>query len=254
MRSAYPLSSSSCDNDNDDGTLSSESDLVFGRLFLLPQYAASGSVGIFLSMPRGEIRTDRAISRMTASLPSHGNNAGSEGKGKVLYVPRVGLDFEGRDMDMIQCDYGAAATTTTGGGGGGGGGGDDGGVDDGTAGTHGGETTLFYDGWPHNRWGIPEPPVSDDAADDDAAAKPGDIDLLVVPGLAFDATSRRLGQGKGYYDRFIARMRGDDQDDAVVGGAAVTTTTTMTTMTKGAVGSRGGGRSSWGCAWGAIPM
>ena len=111
---------------------------------------------------------------------------------------------------MIRCDYGAAATT--------GGGGGDGDVDDGTACTRGGETTSFYDGWPRNRWGIPEPPVSDDAADDDAVAKPGDIDLLVVPGLAFDAAGRRLGQGKGYYDRFIARMRGEDQDDAVVGG------------------------------------
>jgi len=98
MRSVYPLSSSSSyDDDDDDGTLSSESNLVFGRLFSLPQYAASGSVGIFLSMPRGEIRMDRAISRMIASSSSCGNNAGGEGKEKVLYIPRVGLDFEGRD-------------------------------------------------------------------------------------------------------------------------------------------------------------
>jgi hypothetical protein len=72
---------------------------------------------------------------------------------------------------MIRCDYGAAATTTTGGGGGGGGGGGNGDVDDSTASTRGGETTSFYDGWPRNRWGIPEPPVSDNAVDDDAAAR-----------------------------------------------------------------------------------
>lgn len=49
---------------------------------------------------------------------------------------------------------------------------------------------------------IPEP---------DAACpvySPGEADLIVIPGVAFDMSGRRIGYGKGFYDRALHQLEG----------------------------------------------
>lgn len=40
------------------------------------------------------------------------------------------------------------------------------------------------------------------------------IDVAVIPGMAFDGKGNRLGRGKGYYDRCLARIRQAEKESS----------------------------------------
>lgn len=149
-----------------------QSQKVWNRLFELPQYQSAKSVGLFLSMPNGEIKTDPALLHAIQN-------------GKDIYVPEVGKNFEQSDMELrkVVVEKGGEQPSST-----------------------SVPSEVFHKTWPRNKWGIPEPPESMPVV----LATPGELDLLITPGLAFDRNCNRMGQGKGYYDRFIARMTAEE--------------------------------------------
>ena len=65
-----------------------------------------------------------------------------------------------------------------------------------------GEVMNFYDYSPEvmqsGSFGINEPQGAE-------SCQPSEIDFMVVPGVAFTADGRRLGRGKGFYDRYLSQ-------------------------------------------------
>lgn len=62
-----------------------------------------------------------------------------------------------------------------------------------------------------NRYGIDEP--------EGPAFAPNGIDVVVTPGIAFDAHGGRIGHGAGFYDRFFARLDEDGHRPERIGAA-----------------------------------
>lgn len=56
--------------------------------------------------------------------------------------------------------------------------------------------------FPRGAYSIPEPPLDGRAR----APEDVDLDLIVVPGVAFDLNGRRCGNGMGFYDIYLAHF------------------------------------------------
>jgi len=63
-------------------------------------------------------------------------------------------------------------------------------------------------------WGILEPPSSR-WGEKGKEVLPCELDLIMVPGVAFDRTGGRLGNGAGYYDRLLQQVNAKTQLTAV---------------------------------------
>ncbi|HON88706.1 MAG TPA: 5-formyltetrahydrofolate cyclo-ligase [Spirochaetia bacterium] len=61
-----------------------------------------------------------------------------------------------------------------------------------------------WNSWTKDAWNIPVPPGELPAVKPELFIQ--EPSLIVVPGLAFDTTGRRLGRGKGFYDRYLGKL------------------------------------------------
>ncbi|CEG50325.1 5-formyltetrahydrofolate cyclo-ligase [Plasmopara halstedii] len=62
--------------------------------------------------------------------------------------------------------------------------------------------------FPKDKWQIPDPPLFfNDSTDRVEAMQDSELELVLLPGVAFDRGGGRLGHGKGYYDSFLRRLR-----------------------------------------------
>jgi 5-formyltetrahydrofolate cyclo-ligase len=58
------------------------------------------------------------------------------------------------------------------------------------------------------KWNILEPP-KDRWEESERICQVEDLDIVIVPGVAFTRAGGRMGNGQGYYDRLLEHVRAD---------------------------------------------
>jgi 5-formyltetrahydrofolate cyclo-ligase len=146
------------------------------RLLATPEYKAAKRISVYLSMPSGEISTSRIV-----------HDALKQSKRVFIpYTYKPAAPREGQPksiMDMVELT-----------------------------------SVADYEGLQRDSWGIPTPAQDSIAAransfggtgltEGEVKAQDGDggLDLIIMPGMAFDSSFGRLGHGKGFYDYFLHR-------------------------------------------------
>jgi 5-formyltetrahydrofolate cyclo-ligase len=140
----------------------------------MPEYKAARRISVYLSMPGGEISTSGIVRDALA-------------QGKKVFIPytyNLSSPAEGQPksiMDMVEL-----------------------------------QSMNDFESLKPDKWGIPTP--SKDSISSRANCFGGSgvtngemtnvsegLDLIVMPGMAFDSDFGRLGHGKGFYDYFLTR-------------------------------------------------
>ncbi|KAH8691487.1 putative 5-formyltetrahydrofolate cyclo-ligase [Talaromyces proteolyticus] len=151
-----------------------QSTIVTNKLFTLPEYLNAKRISVFLSMPYGEISTTRIVQDALA-------------RGKEVFIPythNISIQPRVSIMDMLRL-----------------------------------ESMEEFTSLEPDKWGIPSLAKSSIPTKQNCFGGLGvavnrsrggalddvGLDLIIMPGMAFDTGLKRLGHGKGYYDHFLNR-------------------------------------------------
>ncbi|KAE8354093.1 5-formyltetrahydrofolate cyclo-ligase [Aspergillus coremiiformis] len=154
-----------------------QSRVAMARLFSLTEYQNAKRIGVYLSMASGELSTTAIVQDALMS-------------GKEVFIPYIhNVELSSTRQKTSIMDMLAL------------------------------ESMEEFNSLTPDKWGIPslaKPQVGNKAnclggtgVSPSMSDKPTEgeygLDLIVMPGMAFDPECRRLGHGKGYYDHFLTR-------------------------------------------------
>ncbi|WWC90290.1 5-formyltetrahydrofolate cyclo-ligase [Kwoniella dendrophila CBS 6074] len=153
-----------------DAEVEKQSQAVFRILLDQPFFKEAKSVGCYLSMKHGELRTNGIVDHILK-------------RGTTLYTPFIPPppsrspeaqpQTSEQDMKMLRL-----------------------------------YSPADLEKCPLDKWGILDPgetrnDVEGDIREDAINRSASPLDVILIPGVAFDEQCNRLGRGKAYYDRFL---------------------------------------------------
>ncbi|KAI5855354.1 hypothetical protein BZA05DRAFT_333733 [Tricharina praecox] len=152
----------------------SQSQVCVKTFLSLPEYAAASRLSVYLSMPQKEIDTSTIVEHSLSN-------------DKHVYVPYIHRRPPGHAAST-------AATSRP--------------APPGLMDMLALASLEDYHSLQPDSWGIPTLPEDSISSRQNAlgdAKHDTTLDLIVMPGVAFDESFKRLGHGKGYYDYFLTR-------------------------------------------------